>query len=113
MRELNRRLATPSLAEDLPGTLLMKVAMDYVKHLEERNKIEEAKLNQEQLDPLEMIDQPGLSHAMRIEILAEWLEEVEGYWRTASVRMEEILKEVEDESDAAVLQELQDMAPEG
>jgi hypothetical protein len=99
MVELNRRLGSPELAQDLPGTLLMKVAMDYVKHLEERNRIEQAKLNQEKLDPLEMIDQPGLTVAMRIEILSEYIEELEGYWKDASTRMAELLEAAERDTE--------------
>lgn len=110
MVELNRRLATPQLAEDLPGTLLMKVAMDYVRYLAERNAIEQAKLNQEKVDPLEMIDQPGLNLSMRVEILAEYLEEVEDYWTRASARMAELLEEVGD-GEGEVVQDVPDMVP--
>lgn len=111
MRELHRRLATPSLAQDLPGTLLMKVAMDYVKHLERRNEIEEAKMNAEKVDPLEMVNQPGLPFDMRWAIIDEYLDEVTDYWQRAS----QIRIELEEEGKqlAALLPEVQDVVHEG
>lgn len=99
LEELNRRLGSPELAQDLPGTLLMKVAESYLKYLERKQAFEEAKANIEKLDPLEMIDQPGLSLDMRIEILSEWIEEVENYWQAASARMEQLVKEAQDEAE--------------
>lgn len=115
LEELNRRLGSPELAQDLPGTLLMKVAESYLKYLERKQQFEEAKANIEKLDPLEMIDQEGLTLDMRIQILGEWLEEVESYWQAASTRMAELvtLKEAEDGSDPDVLQGVPDVVPEG
>lgn len=115
LEELNRRLGSPELAQDLPGTLLMKVAESYLKYLERKQQFEEAKANIEKLDPLEMIDQEGLTLDMRIQILGEWLEEVESYWQAASTRMAELvtLKEAEDGSDTDVLQGVPDVVPEG
>lgn len=114
MMELNRRLGAPELAQDLPGTLLMKVAMDYVKHLEKRNEIEQAKLDQEHIDPLEMIDQPGIPLDMRIEILYEYIGELETYWTTSSNRLEELLQERnENASSEDAVQGLPDLVSEG
>lgn len=112
MVELNRRLGSPELAQDLPGTLLMKVAMDYVKYLEQRNAIEQAKLDAEKVDPIEMVNQPGLPLEMRWEIIDAYLDEVEDYWRRASVIREELEKEVR-ERYAEVLPEVQDVVSEG
>jgi len=111
MDELNRRLGSPELAQDLPGTLLMKVAMDYVKHLEARNAIERAKLEQVKLDPLEMIDQPGLSLAHRINILHDYIDDVEEAWRAASVRIEALLEEArrDPELNPALVSEVQEV----
>jgi hypothetical protein len=96
LEELNRRLGSPELAEQLPGTLLMKVAESYLKYLERKQQFEEAKANIEKIDPLEMIDQPGLTITMRTEILSEYIDDLEGYWRAASDRMAELMKEAED-----------------
>jgi hypothetical protein len=108
MEELNRRLGSEELAQDLPGTLLMKVAMDYVKHLEARNAIEKAKLEQVRVDPLEMIDQAGLSLEQRIMILSEYLDDIETTWREASQRIVELLDQYrEQQREREMVQELQ------
>lgn len=112
MTELHRRLGSPELAQELPGTLLMKVAMDYVKHLERRNDIEQAKLDQEQVDPLEIVQQPGLPLDMRFEILSDYIEELEGAWRGASEIMETILEEV-NQRDGKVVSEVQALDQQG
>lgn len=113
MHELHRRLATPALAQDLPGTLLMKVAMDYVKHLEKRNELEEAKLAQEKLDPLEMIDQPGLPITLRMQVLNEYLTELDEARAAAATRAIALYEEFEaSEQDDEVVPELQELVPE-
>lgn len=112
MNELHRRLGAPELAQDLPGTLLMKVAGDYIKHIERRNEIEQAKLEQEHVNPLEIVDQEGLPLEMRFEILTEYLDEVESAWRHASARMEDLLKEV-NANDPDVVQDVPDVVSEG
>lgn len=96
MQELHRRLGNPQLAQDLPGTLLMKVASDYVKHLEKRNEIEQAKLEQEHEDPLVVVAQPGLPWEMRFEIINDYTDELETQWRAASVIMVELLAEYDE-----------------
>lgn len=111
LEELNRRLGSPELAQDLPGSLLMKVAESYLKYLERKQTFEEAKAEQEKLDPLEIIDQPGLGVTKRVEILGQYLEEIEIEWQKASTRMEELLKEVVDHG--AVVQEVQDLGEGG
>lgn len=113
MHELHRRLATPELAQDLPGTLLMKVAMDYVKHLEKRNEIEEAKLALEKLDPLEMVDQPGLPLVLRMEVLSEYLDELDEARRAAGARAISLYEEFEQsEQNDEVVPEVQELVPE-
>lgn len=94
LEELNRRLGSPALAQDLPGTLLMKVAESYLKYLERKQAYEESKQEAEKLDPLDVIDQPGLGAERRVVILGQYLEELEDFWQRASKRMEELLKEV-------------------
>lgn len=91
--ELDRRLSNPEEARDLPGTLLMNLAKDYLKYKQEKLALERAKLEEKKLDPLSMIDQPGLGKDRRIAILAEFLADVEDVWRRASTRMEELLSD--------------------
>lgn len=113
LEELNNRLGNADRAGDLPGTLLMKIAESYLKYLERKQQIEEAKLNQEKLDPLEMIDLEGLDLDARIEILAEWIEECEKDWTNASARMAELLAMKEDDDEAEVLPEVPSLADGG
>lgn len=103
LEELNRRLGTPELAQDLPGTLLMKVAESYLKYLERRQQFEEAKANIDKIDPLDMIDQEGLTLDMRVEILSEYIDDLENFWTTASARMEQLMKEAEERANADVV----------
>lgn len=103
LEELNRRLGNPELAQDLPGTLLMKVAESYLKYLERRQQFEEAKANIDKIDPLDMIDQEGLTVDMRIEILGEYIGDLEDYWGRASERMEQLMKEAEERANADVV----------
>src|SRR5438067_712307 len=108
MTELHNRLGSPEMARELPGTLLMKVAMDYVKHLERRNELLAAKQDQEKIDPLDVIDLPGLDVERRVVILAEYLGDIEEAWQRASKRMEELLEEV---SNGEVVQDVQEVVP--
>lgn len=107
LEELNRRLGSPALAQDLPGTLLMKVAESYLKYLERKQAFEESKQEAEKLDPLDVIDQPGLGAERRVVILGQYLEELEDFWQRASKRMEELLKEVVEHGE--MVQEMQEM----
>lgn len=109
LEELNRRLGTPELAQDLPGTLLMKVAESYLKYLERKQAFEESKQEAEDIDPLDVIDQPGLGPERKVVILGQYLEELEDYWQRASARMEELLKEVVERGE--VVQDVQDVVP--
>lgn len=111
LEELSRRLGTPELAQDLPGTLLMKVAESYLKYLEKKQAFEESKQEAVKLDPLDVIDQPGLGVERRVVILGQYLEELEDTWTRASSRMEELLKEVV-ENGSTVVQDVQEVVPD-
>lgn len=99
MQELDRRLGSDEDAKDLPGTLLMQLAKDYVTYLKRKQELEEEKLGQEKVDPLEMIDQPGLGLERRIAILAEYLTDVEDVWRRGSDIMEQLLRDSQGGGD--------------
>lgn len=110
IEELQRRLSSPELAQDLPGTLLMKFAESYLKAIEKRNEIEAAKLENKSTNPLEMIDQSGMALPYRYAMLLEYLTELEEWWVTASARMVEIVEEMRR---AGFLPELQELEPQG
>lgn len=99
--ELLRRAGDPQTARNLPGTHLMTLFQTYQKHLEKKLEIEQAKLAEEKLDPMEMIDQPGLPLDLRVQILYEYTDELEDTWRKASAKLEELLKEAESLAEAA------------
>lgn len=83
-KELRRRLGNREKAAELPGTLLMRLFESYTKAIEKRNEIEKAKLEQEKLDPLEIVNQEGLPDETKLEILLEYVDELEDQWRRAS-----------------------------
>jgi hypothetical protein len=94
LEELNRRLGSPELAADLPGSLLMKVAESYLKYLEKKQAYLESQGETVKVNPMEMINQPGLTLARRVVILSEYLWELETIWREASTLMVALMKEV-------------------
>ena len=103
MREMRRRLGNSEKAADLPGTLLMRLVEQYIKAVEKRNEIEQAKLEQEEIDAMEMIDQPGLPLDYRVEMLEEFLGEIQDVWLAGSARLEELyaLRDNENEDDGS------------
>lgn len=111
IQELYRRLGSAELAQDLPGTLLMKFAESYLKAIEKRNEIEAAKLESKTMNPLEMIDQPGMALPYRYTMLLEYLNELEEWWKTASARMVIIVEEMRRDTD--LLPQLQELEPQG
>lgn len=92
LAELGRRLETKAGRETLPGTLLMKLAENYLKYLEKK-QAQEGDRHEEVLTALEIIDQPGLSIDKKYEILEAYIDELQDELRTVSVRMEEIHNE--------------------
>jgi hypothetical protein len=100
LAELNRRLGSPGDAADLPGTLLMTLAQNYLKYLERQEAAEASKEAEHVTSALEMIDKEGLSVARKVEILTDFIDQVETEWREASARLVELLKEVEVDGDS-------------
>lgn len=98
--ELNRRLTTTE-ARELPGTLLMRLAEQYMKHLEKKQQAD-AEMDMEWLTPLQAIDQEGLPVESKIEILAIYMDQLQKDHQTATIRLLELQKEV---SDAETLHE--------
>lgn len=92
MDELERRLGDPEDAKGLPGTLLMRLAEQYIKYLEKQDAQEAAmqELLAVTVTPLQMIDQEGLSDERKLEILYAYLKQIEEEWVAASARLVEL-----------------------
>lgn len=98
LAELNRRLDSASLANEIPGTQLMQIAQRYLAHLEAERKLKE-EIVEEKLHPLEAVDNHGIPLELRYKILWEYLDEIETTWRDVSERVREMRVElgIEDE----------------
>lgn len=92
MDELERRLKDKNDAKGLPGTLLMRLAEQYIKYLEKKDAQEAAmqELLAITVTPLQMIDQEGLSVERKLEILYAYLKQIETEWVAASARLVEL-----------------------
>lgn len=99
LRELSRRLSIPAAAESLPGTLLMKLAENYLRYLEK--KTIEGGGEPLTLAALEIIDTDGITLERKVEIMQQYLDDLEAEWRAASERMaelhEELVRQVDEE----------------
>lgn len=112
--ELSRRLRTPALAEGLPGTLLMKLAENYLKYLERKQLNDEGKPENHPVTALEIIDQPGLSVEKKFEIMNDYIGQLEDEWKQASERMVEIVGELQakENGDSETLSEVPLLVPQ-
>jgi uncharacterized protein (DUF2267 family) len=90
LRELDRRLDTDEAGE-LAGTLLMRLAEQYLKYLEKQAAQEEEE--QHFMTAMEAIDQEGIPIASKIEILTDYIDKLESDHKGATDRLAELLKE--------------------
>jgi hypothetical protein len=88
LEELDRRLGT-SDAEDLPGTLLMRLAEQYLKYLEKRAK-ESEENDGSYMTALEAIDQEGLPDETKKQILTDYIGKLEEDLAACRARLEEL-----------------------
>ncbi len=92
LEELERRLSDGNAAENLPGTLLMRLAEQYLRYLDK--KAQEQEDAPEYMTAMEAIDQPGLPADAKIQILKDYLDKLDNDRSVAAER----LKELEDET---------------
>lgn len=76
--------------DKLPGTLLMRLAEQYLKYLEKKAAEAEGE-EDEYLTPLQAIDQEGLPHEAKLEILQGYITQLEADHTAATERMKELL----------------------
>lgn len=89
----------------------MKFAESYLKAIERRNELLAAKNEQEKIDPLEMVDQPGMEIQERVLILTDYVEELDAHIADARDKLRELIKEWES-TDAELLQGLSGVVSE-
>lgn len=89
--ELERRLGHDADAADLPGTLLMRLAEQYLKYLDKM--AQEKDEEQHYMTAMEAIDQEGLPIESKVAILTDYLAKLDEDRETASKRLEELLLE--------------------
>ena len=110
--ELWRRLSDDEEARDLPATGLLTMAMNALKVQQEELALERARLEEraKKGSPLEMIDQPGLSTARRLEILLEYQDDLLAEIPRVGARIAQLLKE--QNGDTGEMPELPNMVSE-
>lgn len=87
--ELDRRLRSGE-AKDLPGTLLMRLAEQYLKWLDKQAE-KAAQEESEYLTPLEAIDQEGLPVERKIEILQVYMDQLVADHKLAEEKLKELI----------------------
>lgn len=86
--EVERRLDMGE-GDGLPGTLLMRLAEQYLKYLERKAKEAESE-EAEYLTPLEAIDQEGLPLETKIEILTTYMQQLQDDHEKATAKLAEL-----------------------
>lgn len=92
LRELERRLGDHEDASDLPGTLLMRLAEQYLKYLDKKAADEEEELSF--MTAMEAIDQEGLPLESKAQILTDYIAKLESDHTIAINRLSEVRKEI-------------------
>lgn len=93
LAELERRLGHDADAADLPGTLLMRLAEQYLKYLDKRAQEEEEE--QHYMTAMEAIDQEGLPPDAKVQILTDYIAKLEEDLTVATNRLTELQGEVD------------------
>lgn len=91
LSELERRLGHGADAADLPGTLLMRLAEQYLKYLDKKAQEEEEE--QHYMTAMEAIDQEGLPIESKIIILKDYIEKLRGDLVEAEAKLEEVARD--------------------
>lgn len=92
LTELERRLGHGADAKDLPGTLLMRLAEQYLKYLDKKAQEQEEEAHY--MTAMEAIDQEGLPLDVKVQILSDYIVKLEEDMMQAVTRHAELEAEL-------------------
>lgn len=93
LSELERRLGDDDSAADLPGTLLMRLAEQYLKYLDKKAQEQDEELHY--MTAMEAIDQPGLPAESKVTILTDYITKLEADLVLAQDRLKEVTDDLQ------------------